>query len=342
MKILSVGWFDHVSSTSLHRHKALEKNADMIDKIGTSAKSLKYRIFYHLFQKGISVKVPDENSANKKIKELVCSNLYDVVWIDKGVTINKSTLIFIKQKSPLTRIVSFSPDNMALRHNQTLNYLECIPYYDFTFTTKSFIVDDLKNLGAKNVNFIHKTYSEEFHFPRKLSAQDEQKLGADVGFIGVWEKERCESVLYLAENGIKVKVFGEGKWTEYKNISPNLEILPALYSEEYPMALGAFKISLCFLRKLNNDQQTARTMEIPACGGFMMAERTKEHLELFEEGKEAVFFSSNEELLELCKYYLSHETERQLIAESGLQRCRTSGYSNEKTITKMLEIVLKQ
>lgn len=342
MKILSVGWFRSVSSTSLHRHWALEKNADDIVKVeaGTPKTALQYRIAYHLFQKGISIKLPDQMNANKKIIALVSEKEFDVVWIDKGVTINRSTLIYIKQKSPRTKIVSYSPDNMVLRHNQSLNYLKCLPYYDYVFTNKSYILEDMQALGVKNIKFIHNMYEETFHYPRELSLIDKQRLGGDVGFVGAWEKERCESVLFLVNNGIQVKVFGDGRWNEYKNVSPNLTIVPSIYSEDYSKALGAFKISLCFLRKMNFDQQTTRTMEIPACGGFMMAERTQEHMDLFEEGKEAAYFSSNEELLELCQYFLGHEEERIRIAEAGLKRCKSSGYSNEKTIKKMLDVVL--
>jgi hypothetical protein len=342
MKILSIGWFRKESNTSLHRHLALEKNADYLDKVECAAKStnLKSRIAYHLFQRGLPIKLPDNIGANDKITKLVAANEYDVVWIDKGITINKETLLFIKNKNPSCKIVSFSPDNMALRHNQSQNYLDCIPYYDYTFTTKSYILEDLKKMGVKNVNFIHKTYGEDFHYPRVLSTEEKEHLGGDVGFIGAWEKERCESILYLVENGIKVKVFGDGKWNEYKSFSKNLSILPGIFSDDYPKALSALKISLCFLRKINFDQQTARTMEIPACGGFMLAERTQEHLDLFEEGKEASYFSSNEELLKLCHYYLSHEEERIQLAKAGLKRCHTSGYSNDKTIKKMLDTVL--
>jgi len=341
MRILSVGWFRKVSSTSLHRHKSLEKNADYIDKVeaGSATISLWYRLAYHLFQKGIPTRLPDQTYVNKSIKELVSENIYDVVWIDKGVTINRDTLLYIKDKLPSAKIVSFSPDNMSLRHNQSQNYLECIPYYDFTFTTKSYAVKDLHNLGARNVFFIHKTYGEDFHYPRELSIEEKERLGDDVGFVGVWEKERCESILFLANKGVKVKVFGDGRWNDYKDESPNLTILPGVFSEDYPKALQAFKISLCFLRKMNFDQQTARTMEIPACGGFMLAERTTEHLELFEEGKEAAYFSSNQELLDLCKYYLINEEVRIKIAFAGLERCKKSGYSNEKTVGKMLNII---
>ena len=81
-------------------------------------------------------------------------------------------------------------------------------------------------------------------------------------------------------------------------------------------------------------------MEIPACGGFMLAERTQAHLELFVESKEAVFFDSNEELLSKCIYYLTHEDERKRIILAALDRCKNSGYSNQNTIKKLLAKVL--
>ena len=65
-----------------------------------------------------------------------------------------------------------------------------------------------------------------------------------------------------------------------------------------------------------------------------MAERTNEHLSLFEENKEAVYFSSNKELLEKCKFYLKNDTERKQIIENGHKRCIQSGYSNIDTIYK--------
>lgn len=341
MKILSVGSFSKISNTCLHRTWALRKCTEDVDLIETDAPklSLWYRIRHHLFLWGLPIRLPDEANANEKIKNYVGSKVYDVVWIDKGLTIEPDTLLFIKQKCPHTKIVSYTADNMALRHNQSQQFLECIPLYDIHFTTKSYILDDMKKLGAKQINFTNQLYESTYHHPMSLTDDERERLGGDVGFIGMWEKERCDSILYLANHGINVKVFGGGKWNDYKDV-PNLTICPAVFSSDYSKALQAFKISLCFLRKMNFDQQTSRTMEIPGCGGFMMAERTGEHRALFEEDKEAVLFSDNDELLKKCRYYLAHDEERRIIAAAGHKRCETSGYSNEKGIRRMLNTVM--
>lgn len=341
MKILSVGSFSKISCTSLHRTWALRKCADDVDVIDSDAPkcTLWYRVCYHLFLWGLPVRLPDESNVNAKIRNYCESKNYDVIWIDKGITVAPETLAFIKEKYSGTKIVSYSPDNMALRHNQSQQYLECIPLYDIHFTTKSYILDDMKKLGAKRINFTNKLYESTYHHPMNLSDEERKRLGGDVGFIGAWEKERCDSILYLAQNGINVKVFGGGRWNKYRNV-PNLTICPAVFSSDYSKALQAFKISLCFLRKMNFDQQTSRTMEIPGCGGFMLAECTDEHRALFEEDKEAVYFSTDAELLKKCRYYLTHDEERKKIAEAGHKRCEISGYSNEKGIRRMLDIVM--
>lgn len=343
MKILSVGKMSGISNTCRLRNLALEEIADEIDVVNSQEKkiSLWYRIVYHLFQLGLPINLPDSSNANRKIKKLINANQYDVIWIDKGITINKNTLNEIRRLQKNAKIISYSPDNMALRHNQSQNYLKCIPLYDLHITTKSYILDDMKKLGAKDIVFVWQSYESKFHYPRNITSDDLTRLGADVGFVGVWEKERMESILYLSRNGIKVRVFGDKKWQICKNDNPNLIIEDhGLYDEDYSKSFKCFKISLCFLRKLNFDQHTSRTMEIPASGGFMLAERTKEHSMLFEEGKEAEYFDSNEELLEKCRYYLNNEEERMKIAEAGVRRCKKSGYSNLETVRKILNDAL--
>ena len=342
ISILSVGGMNGKSNTCLHRHWALEKVAHHIDVVNSSIKyNLWTRIANSLFLYGLPIRLPDLNEVNKQIFERINAFNYDIVWIDKGIIVYPETLKEIKKKSPKTKIVSYSPDNMALRHNQSQQYVECIPLYDYIVTNKSYIIEDMKRLGAKHVNFVNNSYSEDFHKPYELSEEERNELGGDVGFIGAWEEDRCKSILYLVDHGVKVKVFGDVKWNKYANYSPNLTIMGRLLkNEDYCKSLHAFRISLCFLRKMNFDTQTTRSVEIPACGGFMMAERTDEHLNLFAENKEAVYFSTNEELLEKCLFYLKHEEERRKVAEAGRVKVMSAGYSNESMVSKIICSIL--
>src|SRR6185437_1405596 len=93
------------------------------------------------------------------------------------------------------------------------------------------------------------------------------------------------------------------------------------------LALTASRIGLGFLRTICADQHTTRTFEIPACGSMLLADRTEEHREFFEEGREAEFFSSEDELQDKASFYASDEDARRRIAGAGRRRCITGRYA---------------
>lgn len=118
---------------------------------------------------------------------------------------------------------------------------------------------------------------------------------------------------------------------------PNLDVRNEfLFGEDYSKAISATKINLNFLRKINRDEVTSRSVEIPACGGFMLAERTHRHMDFFAEGREADFFSSDKELLAKTKMYLDNDKCREKIAYAGRKRCLHDGYSMRVQLVSML------
>jgi hypothetical protein len=285
---------------------------------------------------------PDLTRANKAILLKLQNERFDVLWIEKGNAIWPRTLRAVKAVSPTTQIMSYSEDDMFAPHTRSVFYTRGLKYYDVVFTTKSYncAPNELPSLGAKRVIFVDKAFDIHVHRPIPLTLNDVEAFGGDVGFIGTYERERAESMLYLARNGVSVRVWGNG-WSKMARYHPNLLIEDReLYGDDYVKGLCAIRINLCFLRKINRDLQTARTMEIPACGAFMLAERTGEHLRLFEEGKEAAYFGSNEELLEKVRYYLDREDERREIASAGRQRCLDSGYSHHERLKYMLSVAI--
>jgi len=104
----------------------------------------------------------------------------------------------------------------------------------------------------------------------------------------------------------------------------------------YTKGIAATRINLGFLRKENRDLQTDRSIEIPASGGFMLAEYSDEHARLFDDGKEAAFYSNPDEMVAKARYFLEHDAERAAIAAAGRARCLTDGYSHDERMRFML------
>ena len=80
-----------------------------------------------------------------------------------------------------------------------------------------------------------------------------------------------------------------------------------VYADDYARALTASRIGVGFLRQVCPDQHTTRTFEIPACGSLLLADRSEEHCSFFEEGVEAEFFGSEEELVDKARFYVGDE-----------------------------------
>lgn len=296
---------------------------------------------YWLFRKGIAeLSLDDINSCNQSIRGLCTEYQWDVIWLDKALSVTSSTIEYIKSKQKQSFILGFSHDDMSARHNQSRQFLEHLPQYDLFVSTKSYNVPELINLGCKKCIFIGNGYDPSTHFPLSRISSVNGSLGT-VGFIGAWENERDESITQLSKAGIRINIWGGG-WQNSKCKSSNLNIYAHdILGHHYTITLATLGIALCFLRKKNRDLQTTRSVEIPACGVFMLAERTDEHRELFKEGVEADFFSSQEELIDKTKFYLKHPGIRTRIAAAGYRRCQNSGYSNNNRLEYVLSKISK-
>lgn len=310
------------------------------DETGTPDISLNFRIAWNL---GFHL---DTENVNRKIQDITRLKKPDVLWIEKGNMINPSTLKWVHDISPNTKICAYSDDDMFHTINHTRAYVKSLPHYDVVFVTKSYNAnpDELPAMGAKRCVMIDKAFDPVQHMPVTLTQAEKTELAADVSFIGSYAPERGEVLNFLAENGVAVMTWGNG-WGGFRISSKNLTITnkPLVNTPNdlrFTKGINAAKINLGFLRKINRDLQTDRSIEIPACGGFMLAERSNEHERLFEDGNEAVFFKSNAELLEKIRYYLDHEIERTQIAKAGYERTRAGGYSHKDRMATMLETAL--
>jgi spore maturation protein CgeB len=293
------------------------------------ALTLPYRAFHRLGGPH------DLAGVNRQLRAVDAGFTPHLVWIEKGLTIEAATLRALRERWPQTVMLNYSGDDMFNPRNQSRQWRSCLRLYDLHVTTKNHNLPELRDAGARDVFHVDKAFDPLVHRPMPVTREVRARFGGDIGFIGWPEAERAASMLHLARHGIPVRVWGP--WERLRLSHPNLRIEGRpLWSDDYASALSAFRINLCFLRKGNRDRHTTRSVEIPACGGFMLAERTEEHLALFEEDVEAVYFSSDDELLDKVRWYLAHEADRARIAAAGQRRCWSGGYTYERRLEQVL------
>jgi hypothetical protein len=330
-------------SRTFQRIKAFQKMGHEVDVISTNLPGSRYEDKPSLLTRlRYRLRYPaDKAEAGEKIIEHLKARKYDILWLERAVEIGPQILTEVKNTSPDTCITWYAEDDMINPYHRTRQVEGAMPLYDLWVTTKSFnaLPEEVPRFGVKNILVVNNSYDADLHRPTDLGEQDLSDFGADISFVGTYERERANSLIYLAEHGLSVRIWGNG-WGGLIGRSPELVIedRPA-YDEEYIKVICASKINLCFLRKENRDLQTCRSIEIPACGGFMLHERNDEMTGIFEEDVEVAYFDNDQELFEQCKKWMLLDEERQAIAARGYNCVNQGSFSHTQRLQEILDAV---
>lgn len=289
---------------------------------------------------------------NQRVLDAVRSHRPAFVWAEKQTYLRAEILAQLKRDGVLT--IHYNPDpyySLAWKRNSWTD--SALQQYDVLVVTKSYELETYRTMTPGQVIYSPLGYDPLCHVPAP-----ERSPSHDVSFVGGWEPRRQTLLSRAALLPARVAIWGYGwRIAQGSRIDPRRALRlgrlapgsplylkrhdPTLantvrsgenrsgeiYGEGYAEAIAASAMSLGFLRTICADQHTTRTFEIPAMGGFMLADRSEEHASFFEEGKEAEYFGSEEEYLDKIRFYLKNDRARRLIAASGYRRCRSSGYS---------------
>jgi spore maturation protein CgeB len=189
--------------------------------------------------------------------------------------------------------------------------------------------------------FLPHGYDQDVHRSLALDASDVRMYGSDVSLIATFSpfKEEALQELVAVRPDIDLRIW-RNQWSE-RCRSPILKKCiqgVPLVGSSYARAIRATRINLAVMgiQTGAKDETSTRTHEIPACGGFMLHERTNEVVSLFGEGKEMACFGSIQELAEKVDYYLAHPEERDAIARAGCSRC-VPAYSYDTRMAKLIK-----
>ena len=330
MRILYIGQLDF-GGTCFDRLQAIKRLGHDVVSFDTSRFQSKIRLFKSMqWRFKPRMLLHDLNTSLVKFAKQL--ETIDLIWIDKGIWIFPESIYEIKKHSN-GHVVHYTPDSQFLINRSDL-FEKSLNLYDFLITTKSFEVDNYTSKSPAKVILVNQGICLE----RYQAAKSKTMYQCDIGLISDYKPHYGKVISNLSECNFGIKVWGP-KWKRaalFKAVPKEYVCGPGLWGAEYVSALASFKIGLGLLSKYIPEQHTTRSFEIPAAGTFLLAERTAEHLELFEEGKEAEFFSTREELMDKAKYFLSNDLARKKIAIAGKSRCQRSGYDNDSIIGSIL------
>lgn len=238
----------------------------------------------------------------------------------KGWLWQPRTLRMLKLALPRTVLMNYNPDspfNLEAHGNANDWIRRSISIFDIYLIWSRELAKRIKAAGAQRSYYLPCGYDSELHYPVEVSIEERKIFGSDIAFVGSWDKEREEWMRGLL--GYNLKIWGNSWEKAGDDVRAKWQGRAAVM-KDFSKVCASTKIMLNFLRPQNKSSHNMKTFEIPACKGFMLAERSPEELEFFGEGQEAEYFSTLSELKQKIDKYMQLPEDRRQIAEAAYAR----------------------
>ncbi|MGB7188769.1 MAG: glycosyltransferase [Acidobacteriaceae bacterium] len=273
---------------------------------------------------------------NRDLRRRAAELRPDVVWFEKPLLFTRETLDAIHKTG--AQIIFYVQDGPFGPRNDGC-WRQFMKVYDMADLHCLVRKADVERYRVWELPFVETMFSFDplMQFPPPPGFSEAERI-RDVSYIGHPYEQRPEFLLRLARDH-RLPVFVNGnRWTRVLSAEDLQwfklgEFLPA---EPYRTAIWQSKINLSFVTEDNEDDIAHKAVETAACAGFLLALRTPGHQAIFEEDREAVFFSSVEECADKARFYLSRPSLREAIAARGRERAVRGGYDNDTQLARIL------
>lgn len=275
---------------------------------------------------------------NRRLAALAEAGNFDLIWLDKPVYVWPETVRALRRTGAFA--VSYNPDNPygSRRDLGWRLFLKCLPEFDLHVVPRPSNVSEYRDAGAAQVLVMPFSFEPAQQFPPPAGWSDADR-SFDVGFVGTPYDDRADFIRELwRRHHIMARIRGP-RW-EHALTADEQKLFcegGAVYGDGYREAIWRTKINLGFVTRANRDTYAHRWFEITGCGGFLLAERTEDGLQTFDDRKEAVFFNGVDECAELIRRYLPDVEARMRIARAGHARAVASGYDNDSRLQRVFD-----
>jgi len=178
-----------------------------------------------------------------------------------------------------------------------------------------------------------KVRPELINFPDSMKVDTKAVIAQHIISVKVAEQERLRYLKALSEH-FNVDLY-TGSDTYSMPLIHNRGF--AKTNTEMPIIFHQSKINLNLTAKSIRSGLSLRIFDVLGCEGFLITNYQAELPEHFNIGEDLEAYTSLDDLMGKCEYYLSHDKERQEIAHNGFEKVKKY-HTYDIRLTQMLEI----
>ncbi len=340
MRIVYIGskW-----GTSLHRAHTLERLGHQVVFLDPQS-LLKMpqwlaRLHFHSGYAGIGL------CLNNRLLHKVSVAAPDLIWVNQGEFLGPGIVQRLHRMG--IPIINYANDNPFSFENRKrfARYRAALPYYDLVVVVFEESVQFAEQLGAKHVVRVYLSADEAAHTRRTLTSEQKRRYSSEVAFVGTWMADhRGQFIATLIRRGVPLSIWGD-RWQkapEWPLIQSHWRGFGVYDDDGYGAIIQSAKICLGLVNKASGNLHTGRSVQIPALGALLCAERTDEHVAMYDEGTEAIFWNDADECADKCLSLLKQPELCKQIAKRGHERCLKNNYFNEPTLKKIIDCATRK
>ncbi len=242
---------------------------------------------------------------------------FDLILIIKGEIYSDNTIMELKKNSG-TKIVTWLIDDPFLMWDEDgppqyiKSATKSYKFYDKVYNFDSFYNNRFKDSGYKNTEYLPLAFSPTCYYPLDTPSI------YDISFVGIGYRKRINLMSQLNKSHKYKMVLAGDNWSpkEFKG----QKVTGWLDGKNTNLIYNQTKINVNINHFQSVNGSNLRTFEILGAGGFLLVEPLKDLKDLFEDGKDLVFYNDIVELKEKVEYFLVHENERKEIAANGYKK----------------------
>lgn len=226
--------------------------------------------------------------------------------------------------------VNYLTDDPWNPYHKNRWFFQSLKQYDIIFSPRESNLNDLKQTTRAKVHYLPFAFSPKVHFRDPKATPT-----TDIFFAGGLDSDRAIFFESLAKAGFSLALYG-GYWGRNPKLAPFARGMGSLAQLRHGVATS--KVCLGLVRRANRDGHAMRSFEIPAMGGCLLVEDTKDHRKIFGPNESAViYFSDEKDMVPKARRLVEDAALRERLAYEAHARVVTGNHTYTDRLKTILE-----